>query len=524
MTTFAVIVLTALACSCGLTRLMIRLAPAVGLVDCPDGRRKLHARPTPLGGGIAVLLAMVAGLLAAFFLPDSSNRVRAALWENGWEILGFLAACGVLCFLGIVDDFKVLRGRQKLIGQAMAGLILIASNLTIQHVSVFGWEINLGLLAIPFTLFWLLGSINALNLIDGIDGLASTVGIVLCLTIAAMAEMTGQVEDAAISLALAGSLIGFLLFNYPPARIFLGDAGSMVIGLTCGVLAIRTALKGPATVALAAPMAVWAIPIFDSATAILRRKLTGRSIYTTDTGHLHHCLMRRGWTNTGTLGVIALLCGLTAIGALVSVYLRNEMFAFLSAGSVVATLVAFRVFGHVEFELLSHRLMDTGMSLVTPLSQDVSNADRPSSVRVREHQVWGKVWTLLMDSAAGCSLSSIRLHVCSPNLEQNQHAFWEQTGDIAAVDHWRLQLPLFAQGRLVARLELTGISTGESAGERIRRLGALLQTLEAKLADELEIGSSGETAAIHRPGSARDFPSRPKSLEHRPASLSVPEV
>ena len=150
-----------------------------------------------------------------------------------------------------------------------------------------------------------------------------------------------------------------LYFNFPPATVFLGDAGSMLIGLVAGSLAIRCSLKGPATVALAGPLAVWAIPFFDTGVAILRRKLTGRSIYTTDRGHLHHCLLRRSQTSWHAVSWIAILCMATSAGALATSYFNNEFFAIVATLSVLFTLVASGVFGHAEFLLLfSHlRLM-----------------------------------------------------------------------------------------------------------------------------------------------------------------------
>ena len=146
---------------------------------------------------------------------------------------------------------------------------------------------------------------NSVNLLDGIDGLATMLGIILIATFAALAAAAGRMEVAWIAMVFAGSLCGFIRFNLPPASIFLGDSGSMLIGLVVGTLAIQGTLKGPGTVLLAAPLAVWTIPILDSAAAILRRKLTGRSIYATDRGHLHHRLLERLGSNSRVLVAVA---------------------------------------------------------------------------------------------------------------------------------------------------------------------------------------------------------------------------
>src|SRR5204863_5259620 len=128
------------------------------------------------------------------------------------------------------------------------------------------------------------------------DGLLSSVGLIICLAMGSMAFLTGSWATACVAMALAGAMLGFLRYNFPPASIFMGDCGSMLVGLVVGVLAIQGSLKGPATAALAAPLALLTIPIFDTLAAIVRRKMTGRSVYATDRGHLHDCMLQRGLT------------------------------------------------------------------------------------------------------------------------------------------------------------------------------------------------------------------------------------
>jgi len=196
-----------------------------------------------------------------------------------------------------------------------------------------------------------LGAINAINLLDGIDGLAATLGFIMACTIAVMAMIVHAYPVAVVALVFASSLLGFLCFNFPPATIFLGDAGSMLIGLVVGSLAIRGALKGPGTVLLAAPLAVLAIPIFDSLAAILRRKLTGRSIYVTDRGHLHHRLLDLMGSNRKVLLAAAIFCLLTSLGTLLSVSLANDLIALLACSALVIILIATGVFGRAEIAL-----------------------------------------------------------------------------------------------------------------------------------------------------------------------------
>ncbi len=190
-----------------------------------------------------------------------------------------------------------------------------------------------------------------------------------------MAGMQGDWATAAVAAALAGAVLGFLRYNFPPSTIFLGDGGSMLIGLVVGVLAIQSSLKAPAPVALAAPASLLVIPIFDTVAAIVRRKLTGRSIYCTDRGHLHHCLLRRGLSSRWALLVISSLSLVAAGGALASLALKNEALAVLAAADVVATLVLTRLFGHAELVLLRKRVTSVAATWLARPSADQSRQE-----------------------------------------------------------------------------------------------------------------------------------------------------
>lgn len=334
----------------------IALAPAaravarrLGIVDDPDDHRKLHARAVPLWGGIAVYLALVAGLLAArFVMPasDSFDQLSTTL----------MLACGLVCLVGSVDDSHDLNARFKLLLQIASVLPVVLSGYYFDRIVAFGYPIDFGWLGIPLTILWLVGCINALNLLDGLDGLASVVGMSASLTMAIIAGNTGQAHVAVVAVVLAGALAGFLVYNRPPASIFLGDSGSMVIGMVVGMISIQGALKTSATLSITVPAVVMSVPMLDTVFAIVRRKLLGQSFDTADRGHIHHRLLDRGLNDWQALCIIGALCLTTGAAACAATIFRLDALAWTTAGVLVVLLVRTRAFGHYEVALAVERI------------------------------------------------------------------------------------------------------------------------------------------------------------------------
>lgn len=482
-TLLTVATLAGFSAALALTPLIWRLAVRWRLVDCPDSFRKLHEHPVPLGGGVAVFLSTVLAIGAALLLP---HPWQPLLWHGSFHLLGLSIAALIVVGLGLADDCFHLGYRHKLVGQLAAAIVIVLAGLKIQHLQLFDWQVELGVLAIPFTVFWILGAINALNLLDGSDGVASTVGIVLSLALAAMALMLPNREiEAIVALALAGSLIGFLFYNFPPAKVYLGDSGSMLIGLIIGVLALRSGLKAPTTIALATPTALFAIPILDTAMAILRRRLTGRSVYTPDRGHLHHCLLRRGLSRRRTVVWIASLCACTAIAALASVYHRNELLALIGVLAVVGTLIVTRHFGHAESRLLTLRLAQFVRSLLRSSAKDGGQVCE-ERVYAEQGCRWEAFWNALVEMADRYDVNAVRLNVSVPSRHEEFHAFRYREVENRPND-WQLDLPLFSRQQSIGRLRLRGkqstVSSHRLLSEFLPRLDELLSTIAADWAD-----------------------------------------
>ena len=310
-------------------------------------------------------------------------------------------------------------------------------------------------MAVPLTVLWLLGAINAINLLDGIDGLATVLGLVLSLTFAAIALFVGRPEIAILSFVFAGSLAGFGLLNFPPASIFLGDSGSMLIGFLMGVLAIKGSMKGPGTVLLAAPLAVWTLPILDSAAAIVRRKLTGRSIYAPDRGHLHHRLLDRLGSNVRVLAFVAACCGVTSAAAMVSVVLKNDVAALSVGLAVVAIFVATGAFGRAEFLLLVGRLRSFLRSFLR-LGLSGQPTASQSSIRLQGTVPWEYIWNALTESAEKLLFRRIHLYVNMPHFHEVFNAVWERQCFDESDTCWRMEMPLMVGDQRVGRLKVEG--------------------------------------------------------------------
>lgn len=266
---------------------VIRLARKLGAVDQPD-QRKIHQRPMPRLGGLAVYLVFLAALLLTQPLTT--------------PLLGLLLGATVIVLLGVWDDVRGASPRLKLAVQVLAALALIPFGFHVEFLTnPLGGIIYLGWWGIPLTVFWVVAVTNAVNLIDGLDGLAAGTALIASLTLAVVAFTLGNMAVVAVTLILAGALVGFLRYNFHPARVFLGDTGSMFLGFTLATLAIMGLTKGATALSVIIPIVILGIPLTDTAFAVLRRYRNGRPIFYPDKGHLHHRLLGAGLTHRGAV-------------------------------------------------------------------------------------------------------------------------------------------------------------------------------------------------------------------------------
>ncbi len=469
-----------------LTPLVRKLAHRIGLLDHPDGRRKIHSRATPVAGGLAILAASVITICLSLIFSDFT---RLTLSQDLAFLSSLLIASIAICLLGVIDDYGKLRGRYKLMGQTLIVLLIVAMGVRVDQFRLFGETVELGWLAVPFTAFWLLGAINSLNLLDGLDGMLTVIAIIITLGFALVAGLNNAWTAAIMAWVLTGALLGFLRYNYPPASIFLGDSGSMLIGLTIGVLAIKSSLKGSAMIGLGAPLAIMTIPILDTLAAIIRRKLTGRSIYTTDRGHLHHCMLSRGLTNRHILACVAALCSLTVLGGLASTYLNTELLALLAGLVVLLILVSTKLFGYVEWTLIKKSLAHRTQRIWSFQSKD---SPQELHLHLQGKAEWSELWRRLTSRAEMMSFIRIKLDVNAPAMHEGYHARWDRPWEMSEQNNvWEIAIPITLHGTIVGRLEIAGVRDPDLFWEKLAKVAAMVEEFESGIFQSLQTPHPG---------------------------------
>jgi UDP-GlcNAc:undecaprenyl-phosphate GlcNAc-1-phosphate transferase len=286
----------------------------------------------------------------------------------------------------------------------------------------------------------------------------------------------------------------------------------MIIGLVLGALALRSSTKEAATVAFAAPLAVWAIPMLDSLAAILRRKLTGRSIYTTDRGHIHHRLLTQGLSTRQAVAMISALCVVTSLGSLAGVYFSSEWIGIVTVLFVLGTLITTRLFGHVELMLLNRQLLGIGRSIVSGAGEKSSQATH----RLQGSLQWEeKIWNALVESAERFNLTRIRLNLYLPHLHEDFYATWRRRAAAAAANKaWRMDLPLVANGMTVGSLHVAGDQDSRTASAQWASFLDFIEPLEAQIVELLSIKPAHlVTPAAAAAGGVEAEPERVATIE-----------
>ena len=331
-----------------LTKYVRDVATAHGWVAPPALERHLHSRPLPRFGGVAIFLSFL--LTFAVALPAGWHHLAVGLGLSFRTLLTILLPGCLIFALGIYDDIHSVSPYVKVAVQSLAGAMLFTGGLRILDLPLlfgahhFPWFVGL-----PLTILWVLAITNAFNLIDGLDGLAAGSALFSTMVVFAVALVSGSSLVSLMALALAGSILGFLRFNFSPATIFLGDCGSLFIGFMLSALALQGAQKAPTTIAVAIPVVSFGLPILETALSIVRRFINGRPVFTADREHIHHKLLQRGLSHRQ---VVITLYAVSALFALLSLFLlwpTGDMLGLVLAVLGTGVWIGVQRLGYMEF-------------------------------------------------------------------------------------------------------------------------------------------------------------------------------
>lgn len=313
-----------------------KLAIKVGALDVPKDSRKIHTKPMPYFGGLAIYISIISCMYA--YMPHTITNIH------------IMVGATIIVLTGIVDDMYDMPAKIKMFMQIVAAVVAIRGGVHIHFItnplSDTGMSYLLSWLSYPITLVWLVGITNTINLIDGLDGLASGVASIAATTLLFTASKMGYDFIVMQCAIIAGASLGFLPFNFNPAKIFMGDTGAMLLGYMLAVTSILGMVKSVTVVALAVPIFALGLPIFDTAFAIIRRVINKKPIMQADKEHLHHRLMRRGLNQRQTVLIlyfISMMLGIVSvaiadteplIGIIVATMVVLIIFYFAKAGGV----------------------------------------------------------------------------------------------------------------------------------------------------------------------------------------------
>lgn len=310
------------------TPLSIRLAEKIGAVDVPRDGRRMHENPIPRFGGMAIFLGTMVSL--------------CVILHGHSQIMTLLIGGTLVYALGVVDDLKDLSPKVKFLFETLIAILMYTMGVRIEFIMTLHIHLS-AVLCFLITVLWIVGITNTINLIDGLDGLAAGVAVIASLSIAYIAYIHGNIFGlfpvCAAMMALAGGALGFLPYNYHPAKTFMGDSGSLFLGFMLATLAAIGPLRKATLVAIIVPVLVLGLPIMDTLFAILRRKINRRPIMEADRGHIHHRLMASGY---GQRRVVLMIYGISAIMGMAAVLFSRELFkdgVFLILIALVYTYV-----------------------------------------------------------------------------------------------------------------------------------------------------------------------------------------
>jgi len=482
MTTILAIFIIALVLSLVLTPLLGRLGVRFGAVDYPE-ERKVHTRYLARCGGVGIFLAYLLTLVvSSLFFKTAVSDLLVLDSQTALILLGALIVFGI----GLVDDFHRLGSTIKFLFQILGATAAFLGGLQIGHLDFFGVTLHFSILSYFITVFWFVLLINAVNLIDGLDGLAGGITFFACAVMVILAIMKGNLLIAMLFAALGGSTLGFLRYNFNPASIFLGDGGSYFLGYSIAALSIMGSIKSQMGVIMLIPLVGLGVPLFDTILSPIRRFIIGSDMFNPDKGHIHHKLVEMGISTRKVVwiiyGISICLCALS----LLLVNLRDEqvgLFLIVLAAASVIFLRKLRYFEYFTSDKIFGWLKD--------LTDEAGiKRDRRTFLSMQMHvaaseniyQLWGRVIQ-----------AAEKIHINVINLEIHPEAFgnnplptlsWENGVTVKSVKmekddrSLRVEVPIVSNGTSYATLRLSkSLEQGNDDRFVLRRVEHLRRTI-----------------------------------------------
>ena len=488
MRTYAVVFVLSLVVSLLATPLARRLAIRFDALDQGGGARRLHVGEIPRLGGVAIFLGFFVPV-AALLLYD--NRIAAAFKEDLSLVLGLFLGGAAIFALGVYDDLRGANSRQKFLVQfaVAAGMYALGFEITVV-ANPFGDLIHLGWLSLPVTLLWIVGISNAMNLIDGLDGLAAGVAFFALATVFGVAFVQGSVVMIVLATALGGAVLGFMPYNMNPARIFMGDSGSLFLGFVLAITSVKASQKSATAVSLLIPIVALGLPIADTFLAMLRRLVHGKSLFTGDKDHIHHRLIAKGLSQRNAALVLYASCLVLAICGLALTFASSRDTAIMLAalGVLLVLLVRWLGYGSFQIEVWRRTLRERHRNQLAQLWL-VRAGDLLEEAQTAE-QVWSAIRPL--GDLMNCSEIALELRL------DDKHFRWTAEGDSTGNDAFSIGFPLSRAGRELGKLQLgwangrTSIDDDEE--KQLNRLVARLSAAVARLVGPVAAAAVGASA------------------------------
>ena len=446
-----------------LTPLCTKLFVHLKIVDQPDTERKFHRGGIPRIGGIPIVLSYVMALGLVLLLSPAHTRLSVQHQALMWSLL---PATGLVFLTGLVDDLIGLKPWQKLAGQAAGAALAVWLG---ARLTVFGGHPRSLWLTIPLSLFWLLACTNALNLIDGMDGLASGVGLLATVATMLAAIFSGNLGLAAATVPLVGCLLAFLYFNFNPASVFLGDCGSLTVGFMLGCFGLIWSQHTGTMLGMAAPLMALALPLIDVCLSVSRRYLRSVPIFKGDRGHIHHMILARGFNTRAATLILYGVCIIASLLALMQTFGGYQSHGLFIVIFCVLVFVGVNYLGYIELSA-ARRTLSRKM-ILRAVKEEVYLQDLTVAM-AKISDVPG-CWKLMVTVCSDMNFTSVQMRMDGMLFEEtlNDH---EEAGP-----SWNIALSLGPHGNL----RVTRNAATESPAFMMRALVHVQQLLEHKVLD-----------------------------------------